>query len=146
MMLIALVRVGSITDPHGFEAICQSQPVDASTSSRTDEPFNCRTWLLDVLVRLDEDGVVRLPMSIGGFIHLEFLSSPTLYGKAKIPYKQKQTNWRMLGGTGLVSTPRWPRLEAALLLSKTLLLDSTLHHDCVEHREREREAVPPSSS
>ncbi|KXJ93340.1 hypothetical protein Micbo1qcDRAFT_194551 [Microdochium bolleyi] len=71
MMLIALVRVGAVADHDALERICGGGPEaggvpagDGEPSRRTGETFSCRTWLMDVLVALDEKGVVRLPMPV----------------------------------------------------------------------------------
>ncbi|KAK4206189.1 hypothetical protein QBC37DRAFT_249706, partial [Rhypophila decipiens] len=63
MTLIALVFVASISDPVSVEAVIRSIPT-GTASRRTGEAFTCRIWVKDVLVALQEAGLILLPEDI----------------------------------------------------------------------------------
>ncbi|KAL2127644.1 hypothetical protein VTI74DRAFT_10375 [Chaetomium olivicolor] len=64
--LVAMIRIGDLSndDNEHIMEVIRSVPADGKPSQRTGEVFNCTTWLKDVLVALEEAGVVRLPMRI----------------------------------------------------------------------------------
>ncbi|KAI1806553.1 hypothetical protein F4811DRAFT_134627 [Daldinia bambusicola] len=64
MMLIALVRVGDISDQEKMIEATRSVPADDIPSLRTGRQFNCVSWLLDTLVVLDDQAIVSLPCGI----------------------------------------------------------------------------------
>ena len=77
LTLIVLVRVSAIAADHdggsggggGVLGALRTVPVDGSPSRRTGEPFDCRTWVKDVLVALHQHGKIALPMDIGKSFH-----------------------------------------------------------------------------
>ncbi|OTB17636.1 hypothetical protein K445DRAFT_316254 [Daldinia sp. EC12] len=64
MMLITLVGVGDISDQEKMVEATRSVPVDGLPSPRTGRAFNCLTWLLDVIVALNDQAIVPLPCDI----------------------------------------------------------------------------------
>ncbi|KAI8963631.1 hypothetical protein F5Y11DRAFT_346277 [Daldinia sp. FL1419] len=67
--LIVLVKVDSL-HKDGFSTIAKSVPADGSPSKRTGEAFRCLTWVKDVLVSLDTNGIIKLPHDIDRFVTL----------------------------------------------------------------------------
>lgn len=78
LTLIVMVRVSGILsvgngdnsnnngdDESEVLAAIATVPVDGSPSRRTGEPFDCRTWVKDVLVALRDHGCITLSADIG---------------------------------------------------------------------------------
>ncbi|KAI1266419.1 hypothetical protein F5Y18DRAFT_358173 [Xylariaceae sp. FL1019] len=61
---IVLARVGDIRDQNRMIAVTRAMPADGEPSVRTGKPFNCRSWMLDVIAALNEEGVSNLPASL----------------------------------------------------------------------------------
>ncbi|CAJ0543612.1 Ff.00g038380.m01.CDS01 [Fusarium sp. VM40] len=64
LTLIALIRVGDVSNHAHATHLIQSSPVNGRPSPRTGETFTCRTWVNDTLVALHENGVTTLPADI----------------------------------------------------------------------------------
>ncbi|KAM0322063.1 hypothetical protein ACHAPQ_009184 [Fusarium lateritium] len=64
LTLIALIRVGPVSNHPLAIQIIQSLPANGSPSRRTGEAFTCRIWVKDVLVALHENAAITLPADI----------------------------------------------------------------------------------
>ncbi|CAG8983481.1 hypothetical protein HYALB_00000650 [Hymenoscyphus albidus] len=63
--LILIWRVGPISaTQERFEEIMASIPADGEPSARTGKDFNCRTWMFDVLAKLEVEGGLKLGVEI----------------------------------------------------------------------------------
>ncbi|EPE09068.1 hypothetical protein F503_06844 [Ophiostoma piceae UAMH 11346] len=64
MTLVAIVRIAKVKSVSEAEQVIQSISASGYPSQRTSEAFTCRIWVKDVLVALEENGVIVLPNDI----------------------------------------------------------------------------------
>lgn len=68
MSLIVLIWVAYVSDPAAAEAVIWSIPANDTASLRTGEAFTCRIWVKDVLVALQDAGLILLSTDIGKYV------------------------------------------------------------------------------
>lgn len=68
---VLFYRIGTVDDLDKtldeFNRIIIQIPADGLPSRRTGEAFSSRTWAKDAIVKLNEEGFIQLPKSIGSY-------------------------------------------------------------------------------